>query len=388
MKKVIYLILPFLLGIMACNETKNDSQTEEKGVEVVIEGKFSNLQKGLVKLEKFKDNAYQVIDSLTISGDNFKFKVKVSEPDFYLMNIFGRKDIPLVLSGKEKTVKIDLNNQNAEISFKISGSKDTDYYIQFNELVTNFKNAANALGQEHQQTESDAEKAKIEAKYTDLQKQVVQKTKVMIDSIAPSIVAITATDLLMPQDGNLADEDFDFLQKTAQKFKKELPNSRYTQRFTERIDGFAQAREKTKHLAIGKSAPEIELESPEGNKVKLSSLRGKLVLIDFWASWCGPCRKENPNVVKMYNRFKSQGFEIYGVSLDREREAWLKAIEADGLKWLHVSDLKFWQSEAAQAYSVQSIPATYLIGKDGNILAKNLRGKALESKVEEVLKVQ
>jgi thiol-disulfide isomerase/thioredoxin len=117
-------------------------------------------------------------------------------------------------------------------------------------------------------------------------------------------------------------------------------------------------------------------------------LRGKVVLIDFWASWCGPCHKENPNVVKMYNRFKNEGFEIYGVSLDRDRAAWLKAIETDGLQWLHVSDLKFWQSEAAQAYSVQAIPATYLIGKDGNILAKNLRGKALESKVEEVLKVQ
>ncbi|MCU0446623.1 MAG: AhpC/TSA family protein [Microscillaceae bacterium] len=388
MKKNFYVILPLLCGLWACNQSQTESQTDQKGAEVVIEGKFSNLQKGLVKLEKFQDNAYRVIDSLEVSGDNFKFKIKVAEPDFFLLNVLGRKDIPLVLTGKEKTVRIDLNNQNADMSFKVVGSKDTEYYIRFNDIVSKFKNEANALGQAHQETKSEAEQAKIEAQYTELQKQVAQKTKAMIDSIAPSVVAITATDLLMPQDGNLSDEDFEFLQKTAEKFKKQLPDSRYTQRFADRIAQFAQAREKTKHLAVGKVAPEIELESPEGTKVKLSSLRGKLVLIDFWASWCGPCRKENPNVVKMYNRFRNQGFEIYGVSLDRDREAWLQAIKADGLTWLHVSDLKFWQSEAAQAYSIQSIPATYLVGKDGNIVAKNLRGKALESKVEEILKVQ
>ncbi|MDW8289051.1 MAG: TlpA disulfide reductase family protein, partial [Flammeovirgaceae bacterium] len=115
------------------------------------------------------------------------------------------------------------------------------------------------------------------------------------------------------------------------------------------------------------------------------SLRGKVVLIDFWASWCGPCRRENPNVVKLYEKYKHKGFEIYGVSLDRDRKAWIEAIKEDGLPWIHVSDLKFWQSEAAKLYNISAIPTTVLLDKEGKIIAKNLRGKALEEAIEKVL---
>ena len=138
-------------------------------------------------------------------------------------------------------------------------------------------------------------------------------------------------------------------------------------------------------LAIGAEAPEIALPTPQGEVLKLSDLRGKVVLIDFWASWCGPCRRENPNVVRVYDRYKNRGFEILGVSLDRSREPWLQAIAADGLTWKHVSDLRFWQSTAAQTYQIGSIPATILLDREGRILAKNLRGPALEAKLAEIL---
>ena len=118
--------------------------------------------------------------------------------------------------------------------------------------------------------------------------------------------------------------------------------------------------------------------------ITLSSLKGKYVLIDFWAAWCGPCRRENPNVVRLYKEYSNQGFEILGVSLDRSKEAWLKAIEQDGLSWIHVSDLKHFGSEAASTYQINAIPATYLIGPDGVIVAKNLRGPALEDKLREI----
>lgn len=136
---------------------------------------------------------------------------------------------------------------------------------------------------------------------------------------------------------------------------------------------------------IGDQAPEIALKNTEGEVIPLSSLKGKVVLLDFWASWCGPCRRENPNVVQAYNKYKDKGFTVYSVSLDRNKESWVRAIQQDGLIWPnHVSDLKHWQSEAAASYRVTGIPMAFLIDQEGKIIAKNLRGRSLDNKLEEI----
>jgi len=135
----------------------------------------------------------------------------------------------------------------------------------------------------------------------------------------------------------------------------------------------------------GQAAPEINLPTPDGKELALSSFRGKIVLVDFWASWCGPCRKEMPNVVKAYAKFKDKGFEIYGVSLDQDKARWLEAIQKDGITWPQVSDLKYWECEAAKLYAVEGIPYTVLLDKEGKIIAKNLRGADLEIAIEKAL---
>ncbi len=147
------------------------------------------------------------------------------------------------------------------------------------------------------------------------------------------------------------------------------------------LEGILQAEG---NLRKGQPAPEIALPGPDGQTYRLSSFKGKWVLIDFWASWCRPCRVENPNVVRLYQKYHPKGFEIFGVSLDYQREAWVQAIQQDNLTWTHVSDLKGWQSAAAQLYRISSIPATVLIDPEGRIAAKGLRGASLEAKLRAI----
>ncbi len=166
-----------------------------------------------------------------------------------------------------------------------------------------------------------------------------------------------------------------FAEQFVNEFKEEMPEA--TAQIKKQL-------EYSKSFEIGGTAPDFTQQTPDGKDLKLSDLRGKVVLIDFWASWCGPCRRENPNVVKVYSKYKEKGFEILGVSLDNNRERWLQAIEQDGLMWQHVSDLKYWQNEVAQLYSVRSIPHTILLDAEGKIIARNLRGPALEEKLAEI----
>lgn len=165
----------------------------------------------------------------------------------------------------------------------------------------------------------------------------------------------------------------------AEKYVNGFPATPNAQRFKQDLEKFGAVR-------LGSPAPDIVMASPEGKDLKLSSLKGKIVLIDFWASWCGPCRRENPNVVRVYEKFKNKGFDIFSVSLDQAKDKWVAAIEQDKLVWPgHVSDLKGWQSAAGKLYGVTSIPQTILIDKEGKIIAKNLRGEALERKLEQLL---
>jgi len=154
----------------------------------------------------------------------------------------------------------------------------------------------------------------------------------------------------------------------------------------ESVAAVEQQLERNRAFEVGGQAPDFTLNTPEGEALSLKDLRGKVVLLDFWASWCGPCRQENPRVVKLFNKYKDKGFDILGISLDSKKERWVQAIKKDKLIWHHVSDLKGWQNEVAQAYGVRAIPQTILLDREGKIIARDLRGPPLESKLKEALR--
>jgi len=175
-----------------------------------------------------------------------------------------------------------------------------------------------------------------------------------------------------------ANANLDYYGSILKSFKEEYIDQKSTQEYIKKLP--------KRDIGIGDEVPDISLKDTSNNTLTLSSLRGKVVLIDFWASWCGPCRVENPNVVKVFNKYKDKGFTVFGVSLDQNKDKWLGAIKNDKLTWSHVSDLKGWSSEGARLYGVKSIPQTFLIDKDGKVIAKNLRGEMLEQKLKEIFK--
>ncbi|MBB1138917.1 TlpA disulfide reductase family protein [Myroides sp. WP-1] len=193
--------------------------------------------------------------------------------------------------------------------------------------------------------------------------------------------------LLSQQMMSSQDEETDFV-KEFDKFSAELKESKVGKKIDSMLKMMGLSEEAAAGLKVGDIAPNFTSKTPEGKELSLEAFKAgkKLVLIDFWASWCGPCRVENPNVVKLYNGFKDKGLDIIGVSLDKEQEKWVQAIEKDGLVWGQVSNLQFWNDEIAAAYGVRAIPANYLINEKGEILAINLYGEELYQKVEELLK--
>ena len=373
----------FLVAVFALAVIQSQAQQLEPK-EFNITGKVKNGAKGeKVILSKSSVGGSSVkVDSTQLKADG-TFAIKSTENDrgsFFSLNIADRQKIVLLVEGGENfNVIADGTNKDAKGNggkADVSGSKNMDYYAQIDQLMQAFAAKVTVWNEEYAAAEEkkDTKKiAEIQQSFAKADEERLTTIKTLLPEMGTSLVALfTANNFLNP------DTDLEILKKLAGEYEKVQPMPTLAKMFVGQIKRYAG-------VSVGEEAPDFTLNSPEGKPVALSSLRGKYVLIDFWASWCGPCRMENPNVVRMYDKFKDKGFDIYGVSLDDNEKAWKTAIAKDNLKWQHGSELKKWKSGVAQTYGVNAIPATFLIDKDGKIIAKNLRGAALESKLNELL---
>lgn len=397
--KLLVVIL-VLVMVGGCKEKE-----KQEGKVFNVSGTLTNSKAKKIYLEQIPmaDMNRTVVDSSTISKDG-KYKLKgVSTTDMMYTLRLDQNSFPAV------TIVNDTNAVTVNASFPDAGNQYVDKYevigspasLQFQDFVTGFGNTLMRLYIADKNIDSlsrlnGMDTIKLRDLINDRKKsgtELKNSTLTAIDkasnpALAMYILSYYQTTANQNSYFQLAPINDDEVYEVVSKIATKFPVNKSVVLLKEQLE--IQKKKYEEQIAleqqwIGKPAPEIQMKDPAGKTVALSSFKGKYVLVDFWASWCRPCRAENPNVVAAYQKFRNKNFTILGVSLDKNKEAWTKAIMKDGLTWTHISDLQEWESPVVSIYGIQGIPFNVLINPEGNIVAKNLRGPELQEKLAEVL---
>jgi peroxiredoxin len=367
--------LLFAMTLYACSSADNK--------EFTVTGMIKSAPATPVYLElvAFNNTPPQVIDSMTIKDGKFSLKGKTTEESLLQIRFPEIQEAPLLFIVNDKN-NIELTGDWGNTgAYRYAGSPASERLRLFIDSLTHLQ-----LGLMQADTATVGMTDSMLA-LRDLQKQqkikdykaYVSKT---VSADESPVISLFAASLSMGENATENEALFNGLQK---RFPKHNGVTMVVEQYREMVKNEQQRLQK-KPVQVGQPAPEIILPDPQGQSFSLSSLRGKYVLIDFWASWCGPCREENPNVVAAYEQYRSKNFTVLGVSLDKSKEDWLQAIKEDKLNWHHVSDLKFWETPMVSLYGFDAIPYNVLIDPQGKVVADNLRGSALINKLAEVLK--
>ncbi len=360
----------------ATNQLPDQPVRTAKDSTYTITGKLDGLDTGWVYL--MNRQAGEKMDSSKISNGLFSFSGKAPVPAFCYLGIVnqGQKEFRLGFFAENGQISI-AGKKDSVADAVVTGSASQQEYKNFiagRKSIDKKGELLDKLYDSVQQKNNKHMMDSIEKVYENFEKEQQAYAAAYAKSHPSSYVA--AFEILENYSFNPDPKE---LEPVYNSLDTSIQTSYYGKKIRETL-------ESAKKTAIGSIAPEFSQENADGKPITLSSFKGKYTLVDFWASWCGPCRAENPNVVKAYSKFHPKGFEILGVSLDSKKDKWLEAVKKDGLNWTQVSDLKGWQNSVADTYGVRAIPMNYLLDKDGKIIGKSLRGDELEQKLEEAFK--
>jgi thiol-disulfide isomerase/thioredoxin len=337
----------------------------------VMNGELKGLPE---KSEVYLTDGNNIKDTLArayVKNGSFVLTGHIPEPNVYELNFGGVRKKTVLFIGNDK-IRITGNSENLK-DIEVTGSPSQNDFMDFQNTFNPYITHLNALSQFSGTPQGAAKKDSLTKLITEIVTSVEVSEEHFLETKKSSYVSPFLLIVLMQ-----LSTDETLLEKRFNMLSPDVQNSFYGKYLHEQIDN-------AKIGAVGSNALDFTQNDTTGRPVTLSSFKGKYVLVDFWASWCHPCRMENPNVVAVFDKFKNKNFTILSVSLDKSREPWLEAIREDNMTWTHVSDLKFWNNDVAIKYKVQSIPQNFLVGPDGKIVAKNLRGPDLEAKLCELI---
>lgn len=387
---------PYLLTLASCLLFIIYSCGNNKGNDKFqIKGKLTNSNGEYISLVDVNSAQTKIIDSVKINDKGeFLFTKKVPVKGFYNLQIIPSNYATIVADSAEN-ISFEGDAKNLGEGHKISGSPDSEVFSKFNsytkskfksmEAIRMQQDSIRRVFEAYMNTTKDSMRLDslskiLEPKFNAYAEQYQKMTdeatvfiKKFLDENSSSFAALAAVQML-----NI-DRDISYYSKVAEALAAKYPNMEATKAFKSYIDG-------KKGLAIGSPAPDIIMNDVNGAPRSLSSLKGKIVIVDFWAAWCRPCRVANPFLVSLYQKYKDKGLDIFSVSLDQTKEAWLGAIQKDKLEWSnHVCDFKMWQSPVVAQYGFNGIPFACVLDRNGNIAGKNLHGPALEEKIKELI---
>lgn len=386
MKKILF-VLTASAAIISCSKVKDG--------EYLITGTATGIENGKTIILQGQDPATRMpvsLDTVKVENGKFEIKGKVTEPAFHTLILQGANGpIPFILETGEIKIAIDKDSIHKS---KISGTYNNDEYVTFMEEMNktqksliDFQKKNNDKMKQAQQAQDTATINGLMKQYMEIQKEVQDGSKKKYLAYAENHPKSFITALIIQSLLNDPTADMKKLEGLYNGLDESIKNTAPGKEIKTR---FGQA----KMPSVGATAPAVgsgkwradfSAPNPEGKMVSLKESLGKATIVDFWASWCGPCRQENPHIVALYKEFHSKGLNIIGVSLDKDAAKWKEAIAKDGLTWTQVSNLKFWDEPIARQYNVEAIPATFILDASGKVVAQDLRGDELKAKIQELL---